>query len=397
MTPRGSYLFPVLVYAGFVLTGVVTTLLGPILPALAERWSLHDQEAGRLFTAQFLGSTAGVALSSVLLPRLGFRVLLVLGFAATSGGVLGLGAAVWTRGIAAIFCYGVGLGLTIPTTNLMVAQENRDRSAAALNVLNLTWGVGAVSWPYVARLTQGSPDAARFALAGSLALVAFSYGSIPMGSRGVAEPSPVGAPLDTPTPSSLGRNVLVFGLLFFLYVGTENALAGWVASHARRLGVDPAGGWMLMPSLFWGGLLGGRGVAPALLARVTETRLAVAGLLLAAAGTVALLGATSLGGVGTAVLLAGLGLASVFPIIIALMSKAFGARASRLAGWMFAAAGLGGATLPWLVGVLSTRFGSLRAGLMVPLAGCMAMVTLLLVIIRPLPPAQPALGARARA
>ena len=38
--------------------------------------------------------------------------------------------------------------------------------------------------------------------------------------------------------------------------------------------------------------------------------------------------------------------------------------------------GLGGATLPWLVGFLSTRFGSLKAGLVVPLLGSLAMIAL---------------------
>jgi fucose permease len=44
---------------------------------------------------------------------------------------------------------------------------------------------------------------------------------------------------------------------------------------------------------------------------------------------------------------------------------------------MFSFAGLGGATMPWLVGLTSTGTGSLRAGLLLPLAGCVAMFTLI--------------------
>ena len=40
-------------HAAFVLTGTVTTLLGPLLPVLATRWALEDASAGLLFTAQF--------------------------------------------------------------------------------------------------------------------------------------------------------------------------------------------------------------------------------------------------------------------------------------------------------------------------------------------------------
>ncbi len=48
-----------LIHAGFILTGMVTTLLGPILPTLSSKWSLDDLRAGYLFTAQFLGSIYG--------------------------------------------------------------------------------------------------------------------------------------------------------------------------------------------------------------------------------------------------------------------------------------------------------------------------------------------------
>src|SRR3989442_1650438 len=42
-----------LVHAAFVLTGVMTTLLGPMLPVFSARWSLSDSQAGYLFTAHF--------------------------------------------------------------------------------------------------------------------------------------------------------------------------------------------------------------------------------------------------------------------------------------------------------------------------------------------------------
>ena len=40
----------------FVPTGLITVMLGPVLPALSVRWSLNDTQSGYLITAQFLGS-----------------------------------------------------------------------------------------------------------------------------------------------------------------------------------------------------------------------------------------------------------------------------------------------------------------------------------------------------
>jgi fucose permease len=78
-------------YATFVLTVVVTTLLGPTLPVLVSWWGLDDGRAGLLFTAQFVGSMLGSALSSVGMTRVGFRATIVAGVALMAAGVGALG------------------------------------------------------------------------------------------------------------------------------------------------------------------------------------------------------------------------------------------------------------------------------------------------------------------
>jgi fucose permease len=75
-------------------------------------------------------------------------------------------------------------------------------------------------------------------------------------------------------------------------------------------------------------------------------------------------------------LIAGLGFAPVYPIIISMLARCYGDRAQRIAGVMFALAGMGGAVLPWVVGGIADRYGSLRLGLVVPLAGSVLMLML---------------------
>jgi MFS transporter, FHS family, glucose/mannose:H+ symporter len=45
-------------------------------------------------------------------------------------------------------------------------------------------------------------------------------------------------------------------------------------------------------------------------------------------------------------------------------------------GWFFAVGGMGAAIFPWLTGLLSSHFHSLRAGLVVPCAAGMVMAIL---------------------
>jgi fucose permease len=162
--------------------------------------------------------------------------------------------------------------------------------------------------------------------------------------------------------------------LFFFYVGTENAVAGWVAVHADRIEASTLAA--SMPTVFWGALMIGRGLAPLWLRWTTETAIVLLGLTLAAAGIAVLLGASDLSAVVFGTAMSGLGLAAVFPTTIAQLSREFGETSSRIAAAAFLFASLGGATLPWLVGVWSTAAGDLRRGLLLPLMGCLAMIAL---------------------
>ncbi|GAC1439846.1 MAG: MFS transporter [Terriglobales bacterium] len=371
----------VLLHGGFVLTGVVNTMLGPMLPVLTARWALDDAHAGSLFTAQFSGSIMGVMGSSFLMSRWSPRVSLVLGLGLMAIGSATLLAASWTLAMLSTLGFGIGLGLVIPTTNLLVSEPNPYNRAAALNLINLSWGVGAVSCPFLvaALLPVHHTTHMLYGVAALLTLVAVGV------MRAVC---PVLAPIRENTSGvSTGmwwsRWVPIVGALFFFYVGSEAGMSGWTATYAHRMIAGADTGWLLMPSLFWAGLLLGRATAPILLRHVRELKLAKFGLVLAILGIFVLLTSRYLSAIAISVSVAGLGFSSVFPIAIATLSHKFGSKTSRIAGVMFALAGSGGATLPWLVGYTSSRFGSLKYGLLVPLFGCMVMLALVAMLSKP--------------
>jgi MFS transporter, FHS family, glucose/mannose:H+ symporter len=103
-----------------------------------------------------------------------------------------------------------------------------------------------------------------------------------------------------------------------------------------------------------------------------ERRLYRASLVVVIAGLSLLLVAHSPGTVLAASALTGLALAPLFPLILSLFLAEIGE--SRNAGWVFAVAGLGGAVLSWLTGIISTGTGSLRIALLVPGAAALLMI-----------------------
>ena len=169
----------------------------------------------------------------------------------------------------------------------------------------------------------------------------------------------------------------ILGALFFLYVGVENGFGGWVASFAKSLELPPALA-LMTPSFFHATLMLGRWLAPLLLRAIDEIRLAQAALLVACAGMAGLVLSHGLRGVVLSACLAGLGLSCVYPITISLLSREFGPASSRIGSVMFFLSNIGGGLMPWMVGVSSNHFGTLKAGLAVPLIGCAAMYGLYL-------------------
>jgi FHS family glucose/mannose:H+ symporter-like MFS transporter len=379
-TQAGNVQLLALLHAGFVLTGVICTMLGPLLPVLSARWSLDDAHAGYLFTAQFGGSMLGVVGSSFLMSRRGHRLSLILGLGLMALGAATLLATSWILGVVSPLCWGIGFGLVIPTTNLLVSELHPEKRAAALNLVNFSWGVGAATCPFfvAALLRMQRTSVFLYGVAALLILVAVGVARVSL----PVPPAPDEAP---PVESGLwwSRWVPILGALFFLYVGCEAGLAGWTATYAHRMAAGTGTAWAFMPSFFWAALLLGRATAPVLLRSVQELKLAEFGMALSAVGVATLLAARNLSLVALGVSLAGLGLASVFPIAIATLSRKFGAMAPRIAGLMFALAGAGGSTLPWLIGYISTSLGSLKYGLLVLLAGCIVMLLLNVLLSNP--------------
>jgi MFS transporter, FHS family, glucose/mannose:H+ symporter len=367
---------PVVLHAGYVVAGIVTTLMGPILPILISRWSLSDQRAGLFFTAQFCGSMVGVSSLGALIGR-GYRYAFVCGFSLIAAGVAGLTLSSYFASLAAAALFGCGLGQALSATNLWVAEVAKARRVAALSILNLAWGIGAIASAPVVLLAQRREAIPFFlyTIASASALTAVILAAMNL-EPGATEGDQQQSTAARGENISMRSSINLAGL-FFLYIGSENSIAGWVASLTKRMHPDSGDLWALAPLFFWGGILSGRALVPLVPYRWRERALLASGLILAAVAICLLLRAQTFASIAICVGAAGLGFAGIFPILIAWMVKAYGQRSRQIGAIMFALASMGGATMPWFVGLMSTATGSLRTGLLLPLVGCVVMFGLM--------------------
>src|SRR5436305_8178673 len=165
-----------LVYTDFLLTGIVMTFLGPMLPILAARWSLTDAQSGSLIFAQFFSSMFGMLASGVSVQRQGYRFTLIIGALLMALGMALLASGTWGMGVIAVSVLGVGYGRTTPAGNLRTAEINPESSASALNVVNAAWGIGAMSSPFLVALAQREhhPSYFLYGTAGALLVLFFA-------------------------------------------------------------------------------------------------------------------------------------------------------------------------------------------------------------------------------
>lgn len=376
ISPASARSLTLAAYISFVPIGIATVLLGPLLPTLSARWSLNYAQQGALFNAQYVASTCGVAVSGWMASRWGFRTAIKIGLVLMSLALALLLAGPMMMGIACIAGSGAGMGLAVPAANLLVADANPERRSATLNLLNVCWSIGAVACPFLVGIATKTGHIQPFLICVAVfsSLIALGIGLMP---ASIVEPIVMTnkAPVLTLIK---GKRLpfVILGALFLLYVGVENGFGQWIASYSKSLGTLALAVALATPSFFYAALTVGRWVAPLLLRMAGEIVLVRLGLLLSCAGMAGLIFASNLGEVIASACAAGFGLSYVYPITISLLSKEFGS--ARIGSFMFVLSNIGGGILPWIVGVSSNRFGTLKAGLLVPFIGCAAMFCLYL-------------------
>lgn len=362
-------------HLGFVLVGVTMTMLGPVLPYFTHRWNLTDSQAGLFFSTQYFGSFLGTLATSWLLPRLGFSKVISAGYFCFALGLACLGLGPWFFSTAFVAIYGIGYGLSNPSVNLRATQLPSSNVAAAVSLLNFSWGIGAVSSPFLVAFFLGHLSLRVLATVLcvcflALALAHFVHKADPAAS---SEPAPkrsfaVWRATLQPAPW------ISLALLFFLYVGIEISVGGWVALDEKRMvGFNPAR-MAPAPAFFYGFLLLGRFLLPLALKYFSQRTLSVGGLVLTTAGVALVAYAQAPLLLHSGALLAGLGCGPQYPIYVTWLAARFKDDANWLAALFFGSAGIGSSLIPWLVGVVASQTHSLRFGFMLPLASALLMI-----------------------
>ncbi len=343
--------------AGFLLAGLGTVLLGPILPSVSASWRLTDAQAGSLLFAKFLGAFAGGATVPTRL-RVGVLTATLLVAAGLAG--FGMSSGLWTAACA-LLVTGFGLGRLIASSNILAGRRYAAHTGSALSTFNFFWSLGAVSTGLLTAwlLPRFRLPGLMLGAAGLFLLVGLcgAAGWVFRSTSSTAGPAtdPQRLPLQT---------FVFFAILLLLYGGLETSLSSWLPTFDQRYIASHVLGGQSALVLLWISLTAGRLLTAGALRRWPEPLVLRVSLSLSVLLILTLAFVRNSTPLSAVCILLGLTLAPWFPASFALLLRH--RPSSREAGLILATSGIGAAVFPWLTGIVSTQTGSLRLGMGIP-------------------------------
>lgn len=349
--------------AAFVMLGLVDGALGVAWPSMREVFGRGISDLGLLLAFGSIGYLSASAGYGWLHPRLGTGTLLSVGAGLLALGLVGVAlSSEWVIVVMSAMSLGLGGGLVDTGMNAHAALAF---DLGSINLLHASYGVGATLGPVVITLSLVSTGFWRTGYA-VLAAAQVITGVAIWGRRTRwtgTEPDFT----DEPRVSSRKRHLIFLLLLFFLYTGVEVATGQWaftLLSEGRGMPTAVAGTWV---AIYWGGLTVGRFGLGIVGDRMSPSLTLNLSMVVSLGGLAVLwLDPFGLGVVGLPI--AGLGFAAVFPALVALTPARIGRlRSTKSIGFQLAAANVGAAGVPWVLGLMAESSGieSLGPGLFV--------------------------------
>jgi MFS transporter, FHS family, glucose/mannose:H+ symporter len=345
--------------------GLVVAFIGSIKLRLAERLSIDDARIGRLIAVWQVTSLVIMLFVGPLLDRFGHRPILITGFLIVALSILLFATSEKMSVIfSASFLLGVGGSCVNAGGNtLLPAAIDPDNPAAASNLGNVFFGLGAFVMPFVlAYLFE------RMSFRGALSVFAV-IAAVAVVPAALADYPQVSSGFELSAAVQLAGNTAVWiaALCLFCYIGLEVSMASWTTTYLRNVGWNEKRSTLLF-SLFWVAMMAGR-LATSRFVTTEVGRTTIQVVVLAAAALILVMTMTSRRGVGAVcVILLGLCFAPIFPTTVGLTFARFEpALYGSVFALIFAVGLLGSSVVPAAIGSISKQ-KSIRPGMRILVA-----------------------------
>ncbi|MES2355544.1 MAG: MFS transporter [Pseudomonadota bacterium] len=353
----------ILAYVAFIALGMPDGLLGVAWPSIRANFSIPLDAIGLLLSAVVTGYLTSSFLSGPLIARVGVGNVLAASCALIGVGLIGytLAPAWWMIVLLGVVA-GLGAGAIDTGLNTYVAAHFGD---GLMQWLHASYGIGVTLGPIIMTIALSDLNSWRVGYIAvgviQLALAACFVLTLPIWNQKEASIGSEAPKRLADYKTSLGETLRQPGVwlsasLFFLYTGAEVSLGTWAyALLVESRGIHPkvAGLWV---GGYWATFTVGRVMAGLYAKRVGVNLLVGGGLIAALLGAVLMLWNPANLGNLVAVALIGFAIAPIFPALVSGTSQRVGIHyAANTIGVQMAAASLGAAIIPSVVGVLARQ------------------------------------------
>jgi fucose permease len=331
--------------------GMLSAMLGTILPDLSDRFRLSPRQNGTIAFAQALGLIIASLGVGPLLDNEGNKLGLMIGLALIATALFALPRSSGFRSILfLLFLLGVGGGIVVTGANALVSDVGEAHRATALNMVNLFFGLGGLATPFIAANVFGRNWVRLCYTIAALTVVSLAIEA----STKMPEPTRTGGFVLADAAPVLGRPLLfLLGLFLFLYVSCEVGIWNWLPRHLIAQGIPESRALNILSLGFALGLLVGRvGVAPILIRVPAITVLLFASVVMAIS-TFLMLRLSNPFTAAILVFLAGLSMAPVFPTTLAIVGDNFPRMAGTAIGLVITCGWIGLAVSSRIIGFIA--------------------------------------------
>ncbi len=335
-------------YLSYIALGTVTPALGPALPFLAERTGVTLDVASSLFSATALGYMLGSYVTGRVLERLPSHGVIQAALLVMALSIVSLSVApAFIFLLLILLVTGFFTAWLDVGSNILIVWQLKEKVPPFLTGLHFIWGLGALCTPLIIvqlQLRTGTLLAPFAVIAAIVSASALLYVKLP-------SPSPAKPAKEQSGP--IPRKSLIPLMTMLFLAGTmENAIGGFIFSYLLRTGLSTeqvAGG---ITSTYYVAITCTRLAVVLVLVKFSSQKVLVVALSLIA-GTVigVLLLPPTLTIVWIAVLLCGIGEASLFPLTLSVAPQ-YLPLSGRSTSLIFAGASIGFLTMPMLIGRL---------------------------------------------
>lgn len=360
-------------YYAFFTSGIMSTLIGALLPFMKEEYAMGYVLSGAVISAHQVGNFCALLVAGILPSLIGRKKsTLLLSMGIGIGFMLATLTANPVLLLIAFALTGIGRGSLSNITNVVISEISENK-ASALNLLHASFAVGAFVAPFLAILST-TVFGVHWRFSAWL-LVAFEIVALIAIGLSSLSGKPVEKKNDCGTGFARSGSYWLNTFILFFYLCSEASVIGWLVTYFNDTGILNTAMAQMTSSALWICILAGRLLCASISTKLDRN------LLLVILGTFQVIFFLLMISVHSVVLIYmsifgfGLAMSGTYPTTLSTMDRRF--NSSTLAtGTCIAVATLGAIAMPVIIGLVARTSGIAGGLATISIALC-CMLTLI--------------------